>query len=169
VDISIDGASGLDLIKALRARYAGLPVLVLSIYDEMIYAERALRAGARGYVMKQEAPQTVVTAIRTVLAGKQFLSARVTAELISRMPYEGRKETMSSLDCLTMREFEVFQYIGNGLGNRHIAEKLNISVKTVENYRERIKNKLNLESASEMVQYAVQWVIDKSKSGQSGA
>ncbi len=162
-DISIEGASGLDLIKALRTRYSGLPVLVLSIYDELIYAERTLRAGARGYVMKQEAPQTVVTAIRTVLSGKQYLSAQATADLINRMPYEGRRETLSTLDCLTIREFEVFQYIGNGLGNRHIAEKLNISVKTVENYRERIKNKLNLDSASDMVQYAVQWVIDKSK------
>jgi DNA-binding NarL/FixJ family response regulator/two-component sensor histidine kinase len=157
-DISIDGASGIDLIKALRSRYAGLPLLVLSIYDEQIYAERTLRAGARGYVMKQEAPQTVVTAIRTVLSGKQYLSARVTADLINRMPFEGRRESLSSLECLTTREFEVFQYIGNGLANKHIAEKLNISVKTVENYRERIKNKLNLESASD-----VQWVIDRSK------
>ena len=162
-DISVEGASGLDLIKALKTRYTGLPVLVLSIYDETIYAERSLRAGARGYVMKQEAPQTVVTAIRTVLDGKQYISDRVREHIIQRMPYDKGEGEGSPLEALTIREFEVFQCVGHGMSNKNIAEKLNVSVKTVENYRERIKNKLNLDSSSHMMQYAVQWVIDQSK------
>jgi len=160
VDISLKGSSGLELIKALKSRYPGLPVLVLSIYDESIYAERAIRAGARGYVMKQEAPNTVVRAIRTVLEGKVYLSDRVRETLLNESPFDGLKNIESPEECLTNREFEVFQLIGNGMSNRHISEKLKISVKTVENFRERIKNKLKIESSPDLVRYSVQWVIN---------
>lgn len=162
-DISVDGASGLDIIKALKSRFPGLPVLVLSIYDESIYAERALRCGARGYIMKQEAPQAVVGAIRTVLDGKQYLSPKARERIIERIPYGDRGSERSPVDSLTIRELEVFHCIGHGLSNKNIAEKLHVSVKTIENYRERIKNKLNLESSSDTMKYAVQWVIDQNK------
>ncbi|PKL35894.1 MAG: hypothetical protein CVV44_20470 [Spirochaetae bacterium HGW-Spirochaetae-1] len=163
MDISLDGASGIDLIKALRVRFSGLPVLVLSIYDESIYAERALKAGARGYVMKQEDPRTVVSAIKTVLEGKQYLSERVRETILNRLPFDDSRKERSAIDCLTIREFEIFQLIGNGKTNKNIADRLNISVKTVENYRDRIKNKMNFESSSDLNQFAIQWVINHSR------
>jgi PAS domain S-box-containing protein len=159
-DISMQGTSGLEFAKALKTRYPGLPVLILSIHDEALYAERAIRVGARGYVMKQEAPQTVVTAIRTVLAGKQYLNERVKERIIDSISCNINDKNFSPLDCLTDREFEIFQLIGRGMQNRNIADKLQISVKTVENFRDRIKNKLNIESSPELVQFAVNWVIE---------
>ncbi|MBN1531541.1 MAG: response regulator [Spirochaetes bacterium] len=163
VDVSLGGTSGIDLIKALKSRYPGLPCLVLSIYDESLYADRAISVGARGYVMKQESPGTIVKAIRTVLQGKQFFSDRVKEKFIDRFQFDAMSGKRISVESLTNREYEVFQYLGQGLGNRHIAEKLNISVKTVENYRERIKNKLNIGSSSDVVQLAVQWMLDHTK------
>jgi PAS domain S-box-containing protein len=163
IDVSLGGTSGIDLIKALKSRYPGLPCLVLSIYDESLYAERAISVGARGYVMKQESPGTIVKAIRTVLQGKQFFSDRVKEKFIDRFQFDAMSGKRISVEALTNREYEVFQYLGQGLGNRHIAEKLNISVKTVENYRERIKNKLNIGSSSDVVQLAVQWMLDHTK------
>jgi PAS domain S-box-containing protein len=159
VDISLKGASGIDLITSLRSRYGDIPVLVLSIHDESLYAERAMRVGARGYVMKREAPQTIVKAIRTVLEGKQYLSDKVKDKLLDNIAYDKSAHLKSLLDGLTNREFEIFQFIGNGLSNRHIAEKLNISIKTVENYRDRIKNKLRFESSTDVAQMAVQYII----------
>jgi PAS domain S-box-containing protein len=163
VDVSLDGTSGIDLIKALRSRYPGLYHLVLSIYDEALYAERAISVGARGYVMKQEAPFTIIKAIRTVLDGKQYFSENVKEKFINRFQYEKLNNRNISIESLTNREFEVFQYIGQGMGNRHIADKLKISVKTVENYRERIKNKLNIGSSADVVQFAVQWMLNHSR------
>ncbi|MCU0848929.1 MAG: response regulator [Spirochaetes bacterium] len=163
VDISLEGSSGLDLIKAMKSRYQGLPVLVLSIHDESIYAERAVRAGARGYIMKQEAPQTVVSAIRTVLSGGQYLSDNLKKTLLNRDFFGEPSGRAAPEEVLTHREFEIFQLIGQGLGNRHIADRLNISVKTVENIRDKIKNKLNIESASDVARFAIQWTIEKTK------
>jgi DNA-binding NarL/FixJ family response regulator len=163
VDISLKGASGIDLITSLKSRYGDIPVLVLSIHDESLYAERAIRAGARGYVMKREAPQTIVKAIRTVLEGKQYLSDKVKENLLDGISHDSGAQMKSLLDGLTNREFEIFQFIGHGLSNRHIAEKLSISIKTVENYRDRIKNKMRIESSSDMAQLAVQWVISQTR------
>ncbi len=163
IDISLGGTSGIDLIKALKSRYPGLPCLVLSIYNETLYAERAISVGARGYVMKQETPGTIVSAIRTILQGKQYFSDSVKERFIDRFQHDSMGGRHISIESLTNREYEVFQYLGQGLGNRHIAEKLSISIKTVENYRERIKNKLNINSSSDVVQLAVQWMLDHAK------
>ena len=157
VDISLEGASGMDLIKALRSRYPELPALVLSIYDESIYAERAISVGARGYVMKQKSPTAIIGAIHTILHGKMAFSEEIKERFFNKFQYEGREIKKHSIDALTNREFEIFQLIGQGMGNKHIADKLSISNKTVENYRERIKNKLNLPSSQDVVQFAVQW------------
>jgi PAS domain S-box-containing protein len=159
VDIFLEGSGGLDLIKALKARYPKMPVLALSIHNESLYAERALRVGARGFIMKQEAPQTVVNAIRTVLQGKQYFSENVMENILTRISSD-EPAAKTSVDLLTDREFEIFQLIGLGYGNLNIAEKLNISVKTVENFREHIKNKLNLKTSSDLLRYAIQWMID---------
>ncbi len=163
VDLSLGGTSGIELIRAIRARYPNIPCLVLSIHDETLYAERALRAGARGYVMKQEAPQTVVEAIRTILQGKQYMSEKVRDIILSRISHDEQKGGAHPVDSLSDREYEIFQLIGRGMSNKHIAENLCISVKTVENFRERIKSKLNFESSSELVRFAVDWVIHQGK------
>ncbi len=160
MDISLEGASGMELIRAIKSRFVGLPVLVLSIYDETIYAERALRAGALGYIMKQEDASTVVEAIRTVLSGEQYISEKLRADLLRRLSHGEETRGACTVDCLTLRELEVFQHIGHGLSNKKIAEKLKISVKTVENYRDRIKNKMNFPRSSDLNHFAVQWIIN---------
>jgi PAS domain S-box-containing protein len=161
VDIALTGSGGLDLIKACKERYPSLPIIVISVYEESIYAERAIRAGARGYVMKNEPPYVILTAIRTVLEGRQYMSDNIKDKLLNKLYMPSKDEVSALVDSLTDREYEVFQLIGHGYGNKHIAEKLHVSVKTVENYREKLKNKLSIESSSELVQFAVQWIIDK--------
>jgi len=161
VDISLSGTSGIDLIKACRERYPNVPILVLSIYEESIYAERAIRAGARGFVMKNEYPGVILNAIRTVLEGRQYMSDSLKEKLLDKLSSPKHDENAALVDTMTDREFEVFQLIGHGFGNKHIADKLHISVKTVENYREKIKSKLNISSSSELIQFAVQWILDK--------
>ncbi len=159
-DVSLAGTSGIDLVKALKSRYPKLPVLMLSVYDEKIYAERAIRAGARGYVMKDQAPETLITAVRTVLGGEKYMSEKMKRSLMERITHDGPARAAASIESLTDREFEIFQQIGHGYSNRHIADQLKISVKTVENYRERIKNKLNMGSSADLVRFAVEWVIE---------
>lgn len=161
VDISLSGTSGIDLIKACRERYPELPVLVLSVYDESVYAERAIRAGARGYVMKNESPAVIISAVRTVLDGRQYMSESLKQKLLDKLSSPRIDERAALVDSLTDREFEVFQLIGHGLGNKHIADKLHISVKTVENFREKIKGKLDISSSSDLVQFAVQWILSR--------
>ncbi|HOP63102.1 MAG TPA: PAS domain S-box protein [Spirochaetota bacterium] len=161
VDISLSGTGGIDLIKACRERYPTLPILVLSIYEESIYAERAIRAGARGYVMKDESPAVIVKALRTVLEGRQYMSDSLKEKLLDKLYSPKVDEATALVDSLTDREFEVFQLIGHGLGNKHIADKLHISVKTVENYREKIKTRLNISSSPELIQFAVNWIHNK--------
>ncbi len=161
VDISLSGTGGIDLIKACRERYPTLPILVLSIYEESIYAERAIRAGARGYVMKDESPAVIVNALRTVLEGRQYMSNSLKEKLLDKLYSPKVDEQTTLVDSLTDREFEVFQLIGHGLGNKHIADKLHISVKTVENFREKIKTRLNISSSSELIQFAVSWIMNK--------
>lgn len=158
VDISLKGGNGLELIKNIKARYPDLPLLVLSMHDETLYAERALRAGSLGYIMKEEAIEKVLTAIRHVIAGEIFLSDRMKGRLLNQLVGGRIKQGSSSIDSLSDRELEVFRLIGEGRGTRQIAEELRLSVRTVEAYREYIKDKLNLKNGTELVQHAFQYV-----------
>lgn len=156
VDLSLKGSSGLELIKNIKAHYPKILVLVLSMYDESLYAERVLRAGAAGYVMKQEATEKVLGAIRHVLNGGIYLSEKMNAKFMHQM-VSGRPVSGGSLvERLSDRELEVFGLIGQGRGTRQIAEQLHLSVKTIESHRAHIKEKLNLRSATELVHRAIQ-------------
>ena len=158
VDITLEGIDGLELIKLIKGRFPRLPILVLSMHDESIYAERALRAGARGYIMKQEASDVIVSAIRNILKGEIHVSNRMASRLLNKVADGRADRSGSSIEQLSDRELEVFTLIGKGLGTRKVAEKLCLSVKTVETYREHIKNKLELNNATELVRHAVKWV-----------
>jgi DNA-binding NarL/FixJ family response regulator len=158
VDISLRGGNGLELIKNIKACHPDLPLLVLSMHDETLYAERAIRAGSLGYVMKEEALEKVLTAIRQVIAGEMFLSERMKSRLISQLVGGRIKPGSSSIDSLSDRELEVFRLIGEGRGTRQIADELRLSIRTVEAYREYIKEKLNLKNGTELVQHAFQYV-----------
>ena len=158
VDISLKGESGVDLIKDIRIRYPNLPVLTLSMYDEAIYAERVLRAGARGYVTKEEAAENVLQAIRSVLKGQIFLSERMSAKMLSKL-VGGKAESQGlSIDRLSDRELQIFELIGRGMSTRMIAETLHLSIKTVESHRANIKEKLQIDSATELLQHAIHWL-----------
>lgn len=159
VDISLKDTSGMELIKDLKIQRPDLPVLTLSMHDEEVYGERALRAGAKGYIMKQEATEKVVTAIRRVLAGEVYVSNGMAARMVSRLVGGGeRKKAGSPLDSLSDRELEVFRFIGEGFSTREMAEKLHLSVKTIETYRAHLKDKLGLQDAGELLRAAIQWV-----------
>ena len=160
IDLSLNGANGLDVIKAVKSARPELPVLALSTHDEMLYAERALRAGASGYVMKQEATKNLLVAVRRILSGGIYLSDNVTAKLLQRVANTKSIDQISALEELSDRELEVFQLIGEGASTRRIAEMLKLSIKTIESHRENIKRKLNLQDAAELVQCAVSWVHD---------
>ena len=164
VDISLSGPDGLDLLKDVRMRHPELPVLILSMHDESIYAERALRAGAQGYIMKQEATEKVLVALRRILCGEIYVSERIANRMLQR--YIGNRSAgrPSSIADLTDRELEVFRLIGEGHSTRQIAEELHISVKTVESYQAHIKEKLSLRSARELVQHAIQWNVGERSS-----
>jgi len=159
VDLSLKDKSGLELVKDIRVRFAKLPVLVLSMHEETLYAQHALRAGAKGYIMKEEAPERVRLAIHTVLDGGIYLSDKMTARTLSQYATKEAPVVDSPLESLTDRELEVFELIGQGLGTRRISERLHLSVKTIESYRARIKDKLGLRDASELVKHAVEWVL----------
>lgn len=156
VDLSLRHGDGLDLIRDIRAQFPDLPVLVLSMRDESLYAERALGAGAQGYIMKEAATTNVVGALRTVLAGQVYLSSKMSARLLGKF-VGGRTDDAPPLAKLSNRELQVFERIGRGQGTRDIAEALHLSVKTIETYRANIKEKLQLTGAAELVQHAVQW------------
>jgi len=158
VDISLPGMSGLDLIKHFRMIASGMAILVVSRHEETLYAERAIRAGARGYVMKLEAGMVIVKAVRRVLSGGIFVSEEINERLLMGIAGGHRQFAQSPMEVLSDRELEVFELTGRGLGTREIAERLHLSIKTVESYRARIKSKLNLGNAAELMQHAVQWV-----------
>jgi DNA-binding NarL/FixJ family response regulator len=158
VDISLPGMSGLELIKHLHARRPDLKILVMSRHDEALYAERAIRAGAKGYIMKMEVGEKLVKAVRRILNGGIYVSEDINERLLMGMASGRRTLAESPLEVLSDRELEVFELTGRGQGTRDIAERLHLSVKTVESYRARIKEKLNLTSAAELMQHAVQWV-----------
>jgi DNA-binding NarL/FixJ family response regulator len=158
VDITLQGTNGIELIKNIVAQWPELPILVLSMHDESLYAERALRAGAKGYVMKQEATEKLTGALRRILNGQIYVSEKL-ADKMMRKAIDGKSvQDTSPVAVLSDRELEVLQLIGQGHGTRQIAEDLNLSVKTIESHRAHIKEKLNLKTAPEMVRFAVQWV-----------
>ncbi|MBP0618565.1 response regulator [Cupriavidus consociatus] len=157
VDLSLQSDSGLDLIKTLRQHHPSLAILVLSMHDETLFAERALRAGANGYLMKLEAAEEVMSAIREVLAGSIYLSAAMHARLARALAVP-RATPAGSVACLSEREFEVLHLIGLGFSTREIAMKLNRSVKTIEAHQANIKEKLDISSGKELMRFAIQWL-----------
>jgi len=160
VDLSLKGSSGLELVKSIKAQYPRLIVLVLSMYDESLYAERVLRAGASGYIMKQEATEKVLAAVRQVLNGGIYLSERMSTKFMHQLVGGHAVSGGSLMEQLSDRELEVFGLIGQGRGTRQIAEQLHLSVKTIESHRAHIKEKLNLKNATELVHRAIQMRAD---------
>jgi DNA-binding NarL/FixJ family response regulator len=158
VDLSLKGTSGIDLIKRLASHHPEVPVLVLSMHEEALFARRALLAGARGYIMKEEAMSDLQAAIRRVLAGKIHLSPSMSESLLEHVAHGSNPRTGSPLAQLSDREMEVFELIGRGLGTREVADKLHRSVKTIETHRANLKRKLGVGSASELVVMAASWV-----------
>ena len=160
LDISLNGPDGLEVLKEIRVKTGSLPVLILSMHDESIYAERAMRAGANGYIMKQEATEKVLVAIRRILQGDVYLSERLTTTMLQQYVRGGAATKSSPLLNLTDRELEVFRLIGEGHGTRQIADELHLSVKTIESYQAHIKEKLALRNARELVQHAIEWTVN---------
>jgi DNA-binding NarL/FixJ family response regulator len=165
VDISLRGNNGLELIKNIKALKHNLPILVFSMHDETVYAQRALRAGARAYVMKQESADKIVLAIRRIMSGDIYVSNRVADQVLHQLVNGSGDPAGSPVDRLSDRELEVIQLIGRGLSTREIASSLNLSVKTIESHRAHIKEKLNLRNATELVQFSVQWVEQENARG----
>lgn len=160
IDISLQNGNGIELIKQIKARDQGIKMLVSSMHDESLFAERALRAGALGYVNKAEAAENIVEAIRVVLSGKVYVSSRLADRMLHRLVGGDENLERSAIDSLSDRELEVFEFIGKGQTTRQIAMKLHLSPKTVESHRENIKRKLNLANATELTRYAVEWVLE---------
>ncbi len=160
IDLSLAGGSGLDLIEHIKSRGSDILMLVASMHDETLYAERVLAAGARGYINKQEAQERIIQAIRQVLAGKVYLSQQMTDRLLSGMfdAAGGKRD----IDALSNRELQVFELIGRGVSTSQMAERLNLSTKTIETHQAHIKKKLGLGSAHELTQRAIRWVMDES-------
>jgi DNA-binding NarL/FixJ family response regulator len=158
VDLTLRDSHGMDLIKDLRVRHPDLKILVVSMHDESLHAERVVRAGARGYITKQEATKKVLLAIRTVLEGKIYLSDQAALRLASKVVGHPRLQAGSSIDLLTDRELRVFELIGQGQGTRQIAQAMRLHMPTIETYRARIKEKLHLKDADELRQHAIRWV-----------
>lgn len=158
VDISLPGTSGIELVKQIRDSHPQLPVLVMSMHDEALYSDRAFRAGAKGYVMKQEATEKLLAAIRKILNGGVYVSDRMQTVMVQRFLNSGVDETVSFIDNLTDREFEILRMIGQGLTVAEIADKLGRSAKTVEAHRANLREKLGLKRAAELARFATQWV-----------
>jgi DNA-binding NarL/FixJ family response regulator len=158
VDLSLKDSSGMDLIRKISDQYPACASLVLSMHDEALHAERCLLAGARGYIMKQEASDSVILAIRQILAGQIHVSPRIMSRLLNVFRQQPDLAKASPVAAISDRELEIFQLIGNGLSSKQIAMQLHLSIKTVGTYRERIKEKLNLANGSELVRCAVVWV-----------
>jgi DNA-binding NarL/FixJ family response regulator len=160
IDLMLKNSSGLELIKDVHARWPKLLILVVSMHDETLYAERVLRAGAQGYITKQQATRDILLAIRRVLSGGIYLSEKTASTVLARLTSKPRAASDSIADLLADRELQIFEMTGRGLSTREIAEQLRIDMKTVDTYRTRIKEKLNLESTSELLQLAIRWNQD---------
>ena len=163
VDISLETGSGIELVKSIKAVHPGVKSLVLSMHDESLYAERALHAGARGYIMKREAATRILAGIRAVQAGQIFVSEKIAAQMAEKFVGGGMAADGSPGGVLSDRELQVFELLGQGLGTRQIADHLHVGFKTVQAYHARIKEKLNLANASELMRAAIRW--NESKSG----
>jgi DNA-binding NarL/FixJ family response regulator len=161
VDISLGGVNGMELIKNLQALNRQLPILVLSMHDEMHYAERALRAGAKGYIMKRAARDRILEAIRTVAGGEIFVSDAINKSMIHRYLHGSEGEESSPISRLSDRELEVLTLVGRGLSSKDIAERLHLSQKTVDSHRTHLKEKLNLAGAPELAKFAFEWVMSQ--------
>jgi DNA-binding NarL/FixJ family response regulator len=159
IDVSLEGNNGLELMKQIVFRDADVRMLAYSMHDEQIYAERALRAGAKGYLMKQEPPETLLEAIRTVLEGRIYLSESMNGRLLGKLVGAGQSQPASPVESLSDRELEVLHLLGQGLTTSKIADKLCLSVKTIETYREHLKQKLHLSSGPELLRYAIEWSL----------
>ena len=162
VDISLSGASGIDLIKSVKSEFEDLPVLVVSMHEESLYMERALRAGAMGYVMKHEPAKTVKAAIYKVLGGDTYLSEKMSGSVVAKFMRGQSNKPASLIETLSDRELEVFRMLGKGKGVRQIAEDLSVTVPTVNSFRNRIKEKLGLKSSTEVMLHAIHWVHSQS-------
>jgi DNA-binding NarL/FixJ family response regulator len=158
LDLTLKQSDGLELIKDIRARWPSLKILVVSMHDEAVYAERAIRAGARGYINKQEATRRILVAVRQVIAGQTYLSDSVAGQVVGRVAVPPNAAAVAPSDVLSDRELQVFRAIGQGLTTRQIAAELHLSLKTVETYRGRIREKLNLPTSAEVLQKAIAWV-----------
>ncbi len=158
IDLSLKNSNGLELIKDIARLFPSLAMLVVSLHDEKVYAERALRAGAKGFIMKMEATENLLTAIHQVLAGEVYLSDEMKSRMLQQMT-SGRKEKISTISLLSDRELEVFQMTGNGMKTSEIADKLCLSVKTVETYKSHLKRKLNVPNSNALIQQAVEYVL----------
>jgi DNA-binding NarL/FixJ family response regulator len=161
VDISLGGTSGIDLIKAIKSEYEDLPVLVVSMHDESLYAERALRAGAMGFVMKHEPSKTVKSAIRKVLGGGMHLSEKMTSSMVGKFTHGTTEMPNSPLEALSDRELVVFRLLGQGKSVRVIADEMDVTMPTINSFRHRIKDKLHLKTSTEVMLRAIQWVQDE--------
>jgi DNA-binding NarL/FixJ family response regulator len=161
LDITLKTVNGLDLIGTIKEQFTGVPVLMLSMHDEALYAERALRAGAQGYVMKQDSPEKLIDAIRRVLSGEIYLSEGMTAKMLKKFAEGTSPQEQSPEEALSARELEVFKLIGQGQATRRIAEVLSVSVKTVDAHRANIKKKLELKTGAELVQKAIKWALSQ--------
>jgi DNA-binding NarL/FixJ family response regulator len=161
VDITLKDTYGIELVKQLKELYPKLPILVLSMHEESMYGERALRAGAKGYLTKQEASKKIIDAIRRILTGGIYISEALSATLVQKLAGVKVESGGSPLDLLTDRELEVFQLLGQGLAVREIADRLFVSVKTVEAHREHIKQKLKLKTSSELLRFAIQYTLQE--------
>jgi DNA-binding NarL/FixJ family response regulator len=161
VDISLEKTNGIDLIKSLKAKHEELPILVVSMHDESLYAERALRAGAQGYIMKNQPIKIVRDAIFKVLAGDIFLSEKMSTSVLARLLLGKKDEPVSSVEQLSDRELEVFQMLGQGKSSRQIAQDLNLTIPTIHSFRNRIKEKLQFGNSTELTLHAMQWVRER--------
>jgi len=161
IDISLGQSSGLSLIEELSRQYPGLSVLALSMHDEALYAERCLRAGAKGYIMKKEPPEKVISAIKNILHGEIYVSDNLGSRLLHKLVAKKSGALSSDIDVLSNRELEVFQLIGQGLKTGKIAEQLNLSIKTIETYIDHIKKKLCFKDSRDLFLHAVQWRINE--------
>ena len=158
IDVALADENGLDLVQQIHAQQKDFPMLVLSMHDESVWAERAIRAGAKGYVMKKEASESVIAALRTLREGKIHVSASMVSILLNKLQDDSAEEESAAEESLTEREAEVFRLLGEGFSTREIAEKMTLGIKTIGTYRDRIKQKLGLKNATELTRRAVLWV-----------
>jgi DNA-binding NarL/FixJ family response regulator len=167
IDLMLEEGSGIELIKQINAKDSTIRMIVCSMHDDKLYAERSLRAGAMGYVNKQEPAERIVEAIRRVLAGKVFVDEAIADRVLRRVAGRESRGPQSAVEALSDRELEVLQLIGQGLTTRQIAERLHLSIKTIDTYREHLKVKLDLDSAAALMRYAVAWSLDPDQAGEA--